>query len=53
MSSFLLTAAAALPAEPPIEGFFWTWIVPPALFAIAFVATWLLYRHFSGGPDED
>lgn len=37
-----------LPVESPLGGFFWTWIVPVALFAIAFMATWLLYRHFAG-----
>ena len=37
----------ALPVTSPIGGFFWTWIVPVLLFGIAFVATWLLYRHFS------
>jgi hypothetical protein len=24
----------------------WTWVLPVLLFVIAFVATWLLYRHF-------
>lgn len=44
---------APLPAVSPLEGAFWTWVVPPALFAVAFVATWLLYRHFSRrGPDD-
>ena len=37
-----------LPVESPLGGFFWTWVVPVALFAIAFTATWLLYRHFAG-----
>ncbi len=36
-----------LPASPPIGGVFWTWVVPVLLFAIAAVATWLLYRHFA------
>ena len=42
---------APLPAVPPLHGAFWTWVVPPALFAIAALATWMLYRHFAGrGP---
>lgn len=32
--------------SPLAEGLFWSWIVPAALFAIAFGATWLLYRGF-------
>jgi len=36
-----------LPAVSPLGGFFWTWVVPVALFALAAVATWLLYRHFA------
>lgn len=35
-----------LPVATPLSGVFWTWVVPVALFGIAFVATWLLYRHF-------
>lgn len=42
-----------IPASAPIEGFFWTWIVPAILFAIAFAATWALYRHFSGDGESD
>ena len=37
-----------LPVGSPLHGFVWTWIVPAALFGVAAVATWLLYRHFSG-----
>jgi len=36
-----------LPVGSPLSGAFWTWVVPILLFGIAFVATWLLYRHFS------
>ena len=43
----------SLPAEPPIGGPFWTVVVPAILFSIAFVATWLLYRHFAGKPGGD
>jgi hypothetical protein len=32
--------------SPLTEGLFWSWIVPAALFVIAFGATWLLYRSF-------
>ena len=36
-----------LPATTPLSGVFWTWVVPAALFLLAFGATWLLYRRFS------
>jgi hypothetical protein len=36
-----------IPAEPPIGGPFWTLVLPALLFAVAFLATFLLYRHFS------
>ncbi len=36
-----------IPAEPPIGGVFWSVVVPAAMLAVAFVATWLLYRRFS------
>ena len=41
-----------LPAESPIDGVFWTGIVPVALFALACVATRLLYRHFARRGDD-
>jgi hypothetical protein len=34
--------------SPPIDGPLWTWVVPIALFGIAFMATFMLYRHFAG-----
>ena len=37
----------SLPAASPLSGFFWTWVVPVALFGISCAATWLLYRHFA------
>jgi len=41
-----------LPGDSPLSGFVWTWLVPVVLFGIAFVATWLLYRHFAKrGPE--
>jgi hypothetical protein len=46
------TAAQAgpdpLPAQPPFGGAIWSYVVPALLFAIAFGATILLYRHFAG-----
>ncbi len=36
-----------LPVGSPLGGWFWTWLVPPALFTLTAVATWLLYRHFA------
>lgn len=42
----------ALPAVSPLSGPFWTWVVPVVLFLIAFIATWMLYRHFAN-RDED
>jgi hypothetical protein len=39
-----------IPAKPPIGGFLWTVIVPAALLAVSFFATWMLYRHFANKP---
>ena len=36
-----------IPASPPIGGFFWSYVVPVALFLVALGATWRLYRRFS------
>jgi hypothetical protein len=36
-----------LPVISPLSGPVWTWAVPIVLFTIAFVATWMLYRHFA------
>jgi len=42
-----------LPDTTPLTGAFWTWGVPPILFGLALLATWLLYRHFANkGGDE-
>jgi len=41
----------SLPDVSPLGGVFWTWIVPIALFAVAALATWLLYRHFARERD--
>ena len=37
-----------IPAEPPIGGVIWSYVVPALLFLVAFAATYLLYRHFAG-----
>jgi len=42
----------ALPAVSPLSGVLWTWVVPIALFSIALIATWLLYRHFSRDSEK-
>ena len=41
-----------LPAVSPLSGVLWTWILPIMLFAIAFTATWLLYRHFANRDEQ-
>lgn len=41
-----------IPADVAMSGAFWTWVVPAIVFAIAFAATWALYRHFAGKADE-
>jgi len=43
----------ALPVSSPLSGVLWTWVVPVGLFAIAFIATWLLYRHFANRGEDD
>ena len=43
----------ALPVPSPLSGVFWSWVVPVALFGIALLATWLLYRHFSGPRGDE
>ncbi len=42
----------ALPVGSPINGVLWTWVLPVLLFSLAFVATWLLYRHFANRDDK-
>jgi len=42
----------ALPVDSPLSGVLWTWVLPIVLFLTAFVATWMLYRHFAG-TDEN
>lgn len=36
-----------------IEGPFWTWVVPVAVFLVALGATVLLYRHFAAGSGDE
>jgi hypothetical protein len=43
----LVAATLPIPADPPIDGPFWTYVLPAALFLVAFLATWGLYRRFS------
>jgi hypothetical protein len=38
---------APLPAQPPISGPFWSYLVPALLLLTAFLGTLLLYRHFA------
>jgi hypothetical protein len=42
-----------LPAVSPLSGALWTWVVPIALFSVALIATWLLYRHFANQKPGD
>ena len=46
-------ARTAFPAEPPIDGPFWTIVVPAFLFLISATATFLLYRHFLRAGQEE
>lgn len=38
---------APLPAESPIAGPLWSYVIPAALLATATLATLALYRHFA------
>jgi hypothetical protein len=50
---FLAQAAIIpIPAEPQLSGPFWTLVLPALLFAVSFLATWLLYRRFSREADR-
>ena len=42
-----------LPAGPPIDGPFWTVVIPAILFLISASATFLLYRHFLRAGQEE
>jgi hypothetical protein len=56
MSPLLQVAAERLPAETPIGGPLWTYVVPALLLLVASAGTWLLYRRFSsqeGGGDRN
>ncbi|MCK5650628.1 MAG: hypothetical protein KAJ42_04590 [Gemmatimonadetes bacterium] len=55
MIELLQDAAArtALPADPVIDGPFWTIVVPAILFLISATATFLLYRHFLRAGQEE
>jgi len=43
---------APLPAESPIGGPLWSYVVPAALLAVATLGTLLLYRHFAGRESD-
>ncbi|MFQ5689277.1 MAG: hypothetical protein ACE5HQ_03280 [Gemmatimonadota bacterium] len=40
-----------LPVGPPIQGPLWGLVLPALLFAVAFGATYLLYRGFASKRD--
>jgi hypothetical protein len=40
-----------LPAESPLGGPLWSYVVPAALLTLASVGTLLLYRHFARHKD--
>jgi hypothetical protein len=42
---------APLPAESPIGGPLWSYIVPALLLAVASLGTLMLYRHFARQTD--
>jgi hypothetical protein len=42
---------APLPAESPIGGPFWSYVVPALLLGVASLSTFLLYRHFAKQGD--
>ena len=41
-----MNASSVLQVAPKLSGWLWSWGVPAALFLLALVATWLLYRKF-------
>jgi hypothetical protein len=47
------SAAQALPAEPPLGGIVWSYVVPGALLVVAFLGTFLLYRRFASEEDQE
>jgi hypothetical protein len=49
LTAFLQSSdAAPLPAQSPIGGPFWSYVVPALLLAVATMSTYMLYRHFAG-----
>ena len=44
--SLVALLQTAIPATSPLEGPFWSVVVPAALLAVAAGATWALYRKF-------
>jgi hypothetical protein len=53
LSVMMQAASERLPAEPPIDGWVWSYAVPAALLAVAAGSTWLLYLRFSRTEDTD
>lgn len=51
-SLMVQAAATPIPAEPPIGGPIWTWVVPALLLLVASGSTWLLYRRFSSKESD-
>jgi hypothetical protein len=46
-ASLQSSAVAPLPAETPIGGPLWSYVVPALLLAVAAFGTLMLYRHFA------
>ena len=36
-----------IPAEPPLTGWFWSYVLPAVIFGLSLAATIALYRRFS------
>ncbi|MGD8321749.1 MAG: hypothetical protein PVJ02_14980 [Gemmatimonadota bacterium] len=58
MTALLAVVAQAtprqpLPAEPPVQGWFWYAVIPAALFLVSAFGTWALWRHFAREDDEE
>jgi len=47
-----LSDVAPLPAQTPISGPLWSYVVPAALFAVACLGTLMLYRHFAKREED-
>jgi len=47
-----LSDVAPLPAQTPIGGPLWSYVVPATLFAVACFGTFMLYRHFAKREED-